>query len=182
MEMPCSYCGSDFECVYVVEWLGLDDDDRIGENISDTPRTPGSLCVAVPFAPNKVAVVDLPTPAGGTFRVDPVMWNATQFAMITRRRSSAPCLAHEQCVVFEWAAKGIYDALGKHASTTTDLPPYDDDSIGHPFTARLAAYARARIRHFVVNYVELLVRHREEEEDVLRMTQHNTRLITTATE
>ena len=182
MEMTCSYCGSDFECVYVVEWLGIDgdDDDHIREDISDTPRAPGSLCVAVPFAPDKVAVVDLPTPSGGTFRADPLLWNATQFAMVTRRRRSAPCLAHEHRVVFEWAAKGIYDALGKHAAITTDLPP--DDPLGCPFTARQAAYARTRIRLFVVNYMEVLARQREEEEEVLRMTQHNTRLITTASE
>jgi hypothetical protein len=176
--MPCAYCGSNLGCAYVVEWLGMSpsvpEEDGIDPIdayclLSDTPRLPGTLCVAIPFSPCRVALVDIPMVHGMSFRVDPVLWNATLFAMVTRRRERTPCLAYEQGSTFEWLSKGLSQALSQFetiapesqpppsalmwssAPTTTTLfaDAADDDQGAEAaqslFTAGHANYARRRI-------------------------------------
>ena len=147
--MPCAHCGSTLECAYVVEWIG--DEDAVDTWV-DRKRHRGSLVVAMPIAlgrasANAIAMVDIPVPTSAAlFRADPQLWDPTRFAMVTRRRSAAPCLAFEKPNTARWIANGLLGALRDQAFVA-DLLPEDRCT----FTLQ---HACARLRLCVEHYAE----------------------------
>ncbi len=145
------------ECAYVAEWVGDDDGAWV-----DRRRHPGSLVVAVPFAPAGVAIVDIPMTPAAHFSADPALWDATRFTMVTRRRAAAPCIALEEPGTSMWITNGLLGALQNQAFMANLLPEAECT-----FTSD---HAWARLSLSVAHYAEEARLRLLEEEDALLMS------------
>ena len=140
--MACAHCGSAFECPYIVEWVDDDPCECVDEGrfLCSRRRPRGTLVAAVPMAPHGIAVIDIPQSRAMHFNADPSLWDATHFAMVTRRRTTAPCINFEQPDACQWASNGILGALLDHALIAGLLPAEEC-----AFTSMHAQLAWARL-------------------------------------
>ena len=139
--MACAYCGSDIECPYIVEWVDDDPCECADDDVVCHRRRPrGTLVTAVPMTPYGIAVIDIPTSRATHFNADPSLWDATLFAMATRRRATAPCINFEHPDACQWASHGILGALLDHARIAGLFPAEECT-----FTSTHAQLAWARL-------------------------------------